>query len=75
MLTTARIGRGITRDHRVILRKLPTQLLEEAYRQLLNGYGEQFACHTLGINPNIIKGTLQRALEETLWERGYFGKL
>ena len=72
MLVKARENRAVTRVHRRMLRKLALCLLEEAYKQLLDGYAESFVCSTLGVECDRMEGALRPALEEALWERGYF---
>jgi hypothetical protein len=72
MLTAKRADKLITRLHRIQLRKLSHKLLQEAYLLLLDGYSESFVSNTFGIDPNLMKGSLRSALEEALWERGYF---
>jgi hypothetical protein len=69
-----RADRVVSRTHRTILRTLHIQLLEEAYSQLLGGYSEGFVCKTLGIDEELMDGALRSAIEEALWERGYFSK-
>ena len=72
MLARKRQSRKVTRIHRRTLRTIPSRTLEEAYTQLLDGYGEGFACITLGIDRSLLEGALRPALEEALWERGCF---
>ncbi len=72
MLAT-KIDRGVNQAHRRTLRALPRHLLEEAYRQLRNGYSEGFVCNALGIDFDLMEGALMPAIREALWERGYFG--
>ena len=72
MITRARENRPVSRVHRRMLRTLPMCSLEEAYWQLTHGYGEDIVCSTLGVERDLMEGALRPALEEALWERGYF---
>lgn len=72
MIARDRGDRTVGRTHRTVLRTLHIQLLEEAYSQLLRGYSEGLVCRTLGISEELMEGALRSAIEEALWERGYF---
>ena len=72
MLARRKPYRAVARIHRRTLRTIPSRSLVEAYRQIIDGYGESFACTTLGIDRSLVEGALRPALEEALWERGYF---
>lgn len=70
MLTRETRAEATTQGQRRALRALSTQALKEAYGQLLEGHNEQFVCACLGVRQDIMEGSLRRALEEALWERG-----
>ena len=54
------------------MRRIPLALLSASYEQLLDGRSEWSVCVDLEVMPEAFEGVLQSALEEALWERGYF---
>ena len=72
MLLGQRNERAVSRVHRRTLRVFHIQQLEDAYRLLRDGYSERLVRDTLRIDAALMESTLKAALEEALWERGYF---
>jgi hypothetical protein len=62
----------VTRIHRRALRALSMGLLKKAHEQLVGGRNEGTVCSILKVSPRVMRGALRPALEEVLWERGYF---
>ena len=62
----------VTSNQRMALRHIPLQQIEDAYHDLLSGYGEDLVFTNLGLDPGIFQDNLKQALEEALWERGHF---
>jgi len=46
--------------------------MEQAYHTLNLGYCERSVCLAMGIDPDFFAGVLKKALEEAMWERGYY---
>jgi hypothetical protein len=59
-----------TATERTIMRHVTLRSLKRAYEQMMHGENHTHVCATLGIDPNVINGTLKAAVEEALWERG-----
>ena len=61
----------ISVTERIITRNIPLWSLKSAYKQMMNSENHTDVCATLGIDPNVMNGTLKVAVEEALWERGH----
>lgn len=64
----------VTVTERMIMREIPLRSLKSAYEQMMFGEKHTYVCATLGIDPNIINGTLKAAVEDALWERGHLAQ-
>ncbi len=70
MVVAERANRTVTNLHRMAMRRLPLHVLETAYSDLQLGTSESLVCLTIGIQPDLFEGVLNRCVEEALWERG-----
>ncbi len=70
MVIAERTTRSVTNLHRMVMRRLPLHVLEDARRDLQLGTTERLVCLTIGIGPDLFEGVLDSCLEEALWERG-----
>ncbi len=71
MVVAERVSRTVNNLHRIVMRRLPTSALEDAYRDLQLGMTERSVCLGMGIQPDLFEGVLGLSLEEALWERGH----
>ena len=72
MVITERTTKTVTDITRREMRRIPLELIKNGYQELMLGRSEWYVCTTIGVNPSIFEGVLKPALEEALWERGYF---
>lgn len=72
IVSRERTAKSVTNTHRATMRRIPLALLSASYEQLLDGRSEWSVCVDLEVMPEAFEGVLQSALEEALWERGYF---
>ena len=71
MVIQERTDLNIRNIQRMAIRRIPLNMIENAYRDLLSGRTERSVCQAIGVNFDIFKGVLIQALREALWERGY----